>query len=115
MLIFPCCCSSAYCCKSGFTSIRTRSLQSDWTVKNDIPHYGLKDHPSAENNHGFILATTMTPASVHDTNYLTYCTIYSRHTKQPIDKVYVDKGYTGKPNWDFLALNIQKFPKSAIS
>jgi IS5 family transposase len=82
-----------------------RDLQSDWTVKNDIPHYGLKEHASADTNHGFILATTMTPASVHDTNYLTYCTIYSRHTKQPIDKVYADKGYAGKPNRDFLALN----------
>jgi IS5 family transposase len=83
----------------------SRDLQSDWTVKNDIPHYGLKEHASADTNHGFILATTMTPASVHDTNYLTYCTIYSRHTKQPIDKVYADKGYAGKPNRDFLALN----------
>jgi IS5 family transposase len=82
-----------------------RDLQSDWTVKNDIPHYGLKEHASADTNHGFILATTMTPASVHDTNYLTYCTIYSRHTEQPIDKVYADKGYAGKPNRDFLSLN----------
>jgi IS5 family transposase len=82
-----------------------RDLQSDWTVKNDIPHYGLKEHASADTNHGFILATTMTPASVHDTNYLTYCTVYSRHTKQPIDKVYADKGYAGKPNRDFLSLN----------
>ncbi len=47
----------------------------------------------------------MTPASVHDTNYLPYCTVYSRHTKQPIEKVYADKGYAGQPNRDFLALN----------
>ena len=91
--------------KNGKPLKFSRDLQSDWTVKNDIPHYGLKEHASADTNHGFILATTMTPASVHDTNYLTYCTIYSRHTKQPIDKVYADKGYAGKPNRDFLALN----------
>jgi len=82
-----------------------RDLQSDWTVKNDIPHYGLKEHASIDTKHGFILATTMTPASVHDTNFLPYCTVYSRHTKQPIEKVYADKGYAGKPNRDFLALN----------
>jgi len=35
----------------------------------------------------------MTPASVNDTNYLPYCTVYSRHTKQPIEKVFADKGY----------------------
>jgi IS5 family transposase len=47
----------------------------------------------------------MTPASVHDTNLLPYCTVYSRHTKQPIEKVFADKAYAGKPNRDFLALN----------
>ena len=47
----------------------------------------------------------MTQASVHDTNYLPYCTVYSRHCKHPIEKVYADKGYAGKPNRDFLALN----------
>ena len=58
-----------------------------------------------DTNHGFVLATTLTPASVHDTNYLPYCTVYSRHCKQSIEKVYADKGYAGKPNRDFLALN----------
>jgi IS5 family transposase len=47
----------------------------------------------------------MTPASVNDTNYLPYCTAYSRHTKQKIKKVYADKGYASKPNRDSLALN----------
>jgi IS5 family transposase len=82
-----------------------RDLDSDWVVQNDKPHYGLKEHASVDINHGFILATTLTPASVNDTNYLPYCTVYSRHTKQPIEKVYADKGYAGKPNRDFLALN----------
>jgi IS5 family transposase len=82
-----------------------RDLQSDWTVKNDIPHFGLKEHASIDTNHGFILATTMTPASVHDTNFLPYCAVYSKHTKQPIEKIYADKAYAGKPNRDFLALN----------
>ena len=82
-----------------------RDLDSDWTIKNDEPHYGLKEHASTDTNHGFVLATKMTPASVNDTNYLPYCTAYSRHTNQQINKVFADKGYAGKPNRDFLALN----------
>src|SRR5210317_1891266 len=82
-----------------------RDLDSDWVVQKNTPHYGLKEHASVDTNQGFVLATTMTPASVNDTNYLPYCTIYSRHTKQSIEKVYADKGYAGKPNRDFLALN----------
>ena len=74
-------------------------------VQKDVPHYGLKEHAAVDTNHGFILATTMTPASVNDTNYLAYCTAFSRHTKQPIEKVYADKGYASKPNRDFLAGN----------
>jgi hypothetical protein len=46
-----------------------------------------------DTNHGFVLATTHTPASVNDTNFLTYCTAFSRHTKQKIKKVFADKGY----------------------
>ena len=74
-------------------------------MKNDKPHYGLKEHAAVDINHGFILATTLTPASVNDTNYLSYCTIFSRHTEQSIQKVYADKGYAGKPNRNFLAFN----------
>ena len=91
--------------KNGNTRKFSRDLDSNWVVQNDEPHYGLKEHASVDTKHGFILATTMTPASVHDTNYLPYCTVYSRHTKQPIEKVYADKGYAGQPNRDFLALN----------
>ena len=82
-----------------------RDLDSNWTIKNDEPHYGLKEHTSTDTNHGFVLSTKMTPVSVSDTNYLPYCTVYSRHTKQQISKVFADKGYSGKPNRDFLALN----------
>ena len=70
-----------------------RDLDSDWVVQKDTPHYGLKEHTSVDTNHGFVLATTMTPASVNDTNYLQYCRVFSRHTKQKIKQVYADKGY----------------------
>ena len=62
------------------------------------PHYGLKEHASVDVNHGFVLATNLTPASESDTNFLPYCTAFSRHTKQSIKKVYADKGYFGEPN-----------------
>ena len=91
--------------KNGNPLKFSRDLQSDWTVKNDLPHFGLKEHAAVDTNHGFILATTLSSASVNDTNYLSYCTAFSRHTKQPIEKVYADKGYAGKPNRDFLAIN----------
>ena len=91
--------------KNGNTIKFSRDLESDWTVKNDKPHYGLKEHASVDINHGFILATTLTPASVNDSQYLPYCTTFSRHTKQPIKKVLADKGYFGKPNREFLSMN----------
>ena len=91
--------------KNGKPLKFSRDIESNWVVKNDIPHYGLKEHAAVDINHGFILATTLTPASVNDTNYLSYCTIFSRHTEQSIQKVYADKGYAGKPNRDFLAFN----------
>jgi IS5 family transposase len=83
----------------------TRDLESDWTIKNDTPHYGLKEHTSVDVESGFILATTLTPASEHDSKYLPYLTIASCHTKDPIEKVYGDKGYYGHPNRVFLHMN----------
>ena len=91
--------------KNGNPIKFSRDLESDWTVKNDKPHYGLKEHASVDVNSGFILAATLTPASIHDTNYLPYLTIASCHTKDPIEKVYADKGYFGRPNRTFLHLN----------
>lgn len=91
--------------KNGNPKKFTRDLESNWTIKNDTPHYGLKEHAAVDVNHGFILATTFTPASESDTSYLGYCTVFSRHTQQPIKKVYADKGYAGQPNRSFLASN----------
>ncbi len=91
--------------KNGKPKKFTRDLESSWTIKNDTPHYGLKEHAAVDVNHGFVLSTTITPASVNDTNYLDYCTVFSRHTKQPIKNVFADKGYAGLPNRRFLANN----------
>jgi IS5 family transposase len=91
--------------KTGKPLKFSRDLESDWVVQDDDPHYGLKEHASVDVNNGFILATTMTPASFHDSPYLPYCTIHSLHTDQELKKVYADKGYYGEPNRDFLNLN----------
>lgn len=91
--------------KNGKPLKFSRDLESDWTVKNENPHYGLKEHASVDVDNGFILATTLTPSSVHDTNYLPYLALASCHTKDPIKKIYADKGYYGEPNRSFLHLN----------
>ena len=91
--------------KNGNVCKFSRDVESDWTVKNDKPHYGLKEHTSVDVNHGFVLCTVMSPASVHDTNYFQYCTIFSRHTKQKLERAYADKGYHGEVNRSFLSLN----------
>ena len=91
--------------KNGNPLKYSRDVESDWTVKNDKPHYGLKEHASVDVNSGFILATTLTPASEHDSKYLPYLTIASCHTKDPIETVYGDKGYYGHPNRAFLHMN----------
>ena len=41
----------------------------------------------------------------HDSKYLPYLAIASCHTKDPIKKIYADKGYYGEPNRFFLSLN----------
>ena len=83
----------------------SRDLASNWVVKNNKPHYGLKAHASVDTNYGFVLATELTPSSVNDNIYLPYCVAASCHTEDPIKKVFADKGYFGKPNREFLAFN----------
>jgi IS5 family transposase len=91
--------------KNGNILKFSRDLESDWTVKNDKPHFGLKEHASVDTRYGFVLATEITPASFHDSPFLPLCVAGSCHTDNPIKKVYADKGYFGKNNRDFLNLN----------
>ena len=91
--------------KNGNLLKFSRDLESDWTVKNDIPHYGLKEHASVDVHHGFVLATEITPASFHDSPFLPLCVAGSCHTDHAIKKVFADKGYFGKNNREFLHLN----------
>lgn len=91
--------------KNGKPKKFSRDLESDWTVKNDVPHYGLKEHAAVDTSNGLILSTNITPASHSDSTYLPYATVYSMHTSQNIKVVYADKGYAGEPNRSFLSLN----------
>ncbi len=91
--------------KNGQVKKYTRDLDSDWTIKNDKPHYGLKEHASVDTDNGFILSTTLTPSSHNDSKYFSYAVLYSMHTKDKIRTAYADKGYAGAPNRGFLALN----------
>jgi IS5 family transposase len=91
--------------KNGRTKKFSRDLDSDWTIKNDRPHYGLKEHAAVDTKNGFILATILSPASHHDSTYLPRAVISGIHTTEPIAKIYADKGYAGEPNRQFLALN----------
>jgi IS5 family transposase len=83
----------------------SRDIESDWTVKNEVAHYGFKEHASVDVINGFVLATELTPAWRHDSRYLPYCAAASCHTEEPIKVVYADKGYFGEPNRSFLSLN----------
>ena len=72
--------------KKGKPNKFNRDLDSNWTTKNDTPHYGLKKHAAVDTKHGFILATTLSEASVNDTNYLDYCELFSKHIKNAHQK-----------------------------
>ncbi len=91
--------------KNGNPKKFSRDLDSDWVIKNDEPHYGLKEHAAVDTKNGFILSTILSPASHNDSPYLPRAVIYSMHTEDKIEIVYADKGYPGTPNRSFLALN----------
>jgi len=90
--------------KNGNLKKFSRDFESDWTIKNDKPHYGFKEHTSVDTENGFILSTTLSPSSHNDSKYLPYAVIYSMHADK-IKIAYADKGYAGAPNREFLALN----------
>ncbi len=91
--------------KNGNKKKFSRDRDSNWVIKNNKPHYGLKEHAAVDTKNGFILSTTLSPASHNDSTYLPRAVIYSMHTENKIKIVYADKGYPGAPNREFLALN----------
>jgi len=91
--------------KNGNPLKFSRDIESNWVTKNKKHYYGLKEHASVDAKYGFVLATVLSPASVHDTNYFPYFTLYRRHIKHALSIVYADKGHAGEPNRTFLAMN----------
>jgi len=82
-----------------------RDLESDWTVKNNRPVFGMKEHAAIDVESGLVLSTTISKASAHDTNYFQYAVTNAIHGRNLPPKVYADKGYCGRPNRDFLSIN----------
>ena len=86
----------------------SRDVESDWTVKNGDPVYGMKEHASIDVGSGLVLSTVLSRASEHDTNYFQFVVIKSMHTRRMLPVVYADKGYHGQPNREFLHINEMK-------
>jgi IS5 family transposase len=82
-----------------------RDLDSDWTVKNNKPVFGMKEHASVDVESGLVVSTCMSKASEHDTKYFFYTVTKGIHGKKLPATVYADKGYCGEPNRDFLNMN----------
>ena len=82
-----------------------RDLDSDWTVKNNKPVFGMKEHASIDVESGLVLSSCVSRASEHDTKYFCYTVTKGIHGKKLPSKVYADKGYCGEPNRDFLNMN----------
>jgi hypothetical protein len=40
--------------KNGNALKYSRDIESDWVVKNDVPHYSLKEHTSVDEKNGFV-------------------------------------------------------------
>jgi len=70
----------------------SRDRDLDWTLKDDQPHCGFKEHASVDVTPGFILAPPMTLASVHETTSLPSPTVLGWHRKDPIETVSAYKG-----------------------
>lgn len=56
--------------KNGNALKCSKDLVSDWTVKNEKPHYVLKEDASVDTENEFVFAISMTPASLYDTKHL---------------------------------------------
>jgi len=66
-----------------------RDMESDWTVKNNEPIFGMKEHAAIDVESGLFLSTHMTKASEHDTNDFSYAIMKGIHGKKLPTKVIV--------------------------
>ncbi len=92
--------------KGGSRGIKfQRDVDSDWTVRDDEPFFGMKEHASIDVESGLILSTLLSSASEHDTNYFQATVVKGLHGEEVPWKVYADKGYCSEANRQFLSRN----------
>jgi IS5 family transposase len=80
-------------------------VDSNWTVRDEIPFYGMKEHAAIDVQSGLILSTYMSKASEHDTNYFQSVAVRGMQGQKMPPKVYADKGYCSQDNREFLSMN----------
>ena len=80
-------------------------MDSDWTIKDKQPFYGMKEHASIDVTSGLVLSTMTSKASEHDTLYFQAIAVKGIHGKKIPPKIYTDKGYASEINRSFLSLN----------
>jgi IS5 family transposase len=82
-----------------------RDVDSDWTVRDEEPFFGMKEHASIDVESGLVLSTVVSAASEHDTNYFQATVVKGCQGERLPWKVYADKGYCSQANRRFLAMN----------
>jgi IS5 family transposase len=80
-------------------------IESDWTIKDDEPFYGMKEHASIDIKSGLVLSVMTSKASEHDTGYFQAIAVKGIHGKKLPPKIYADKAYPSEINRSFLSIN----------
>ena len=80
-------------------------IDSNWTIRDDEPFYGMKEHAAIDVESGLILSTYMSKASEHDTKYFQSIAVRGMHGREMPPKAYADKGYCSQDNREFLQMN----------
>lgn len=65
----------------------------------------MKEYVSVNVKNGFILSTSVSRASEHDTTYFSNGVANSLPRKEIPPNVFVAKGYCGETNWDLLNMD----------
>lgn len=80
-------------------------LESDWSVKNNRPHFVMRKHVSIDVKGSLVLSTAISRASENDYRYFQHVVATGLHGKTNPPTVYDEKGYCGWSNREFLNLN----------
>lgn len=78
--------------------LRQKDVDARWTVKNEVSHYGYKNHINTDKAHKFVRRYEVTAASVHDSNAFDAVFDASNTAKD----VWADGAYRSKEREDNL-------------